>query len=94
MSKVVLTVVYHRQEAAPPPPQPPVVINRYSDDQLRSIILRMRERHQLFKDKVLDHYASSPEITPPVSEYLDGLHIRAEGKVQGFTDHHVQWRVA
>uniref|UniRef100_A0A3P8VT44 Cyclic nucleotide gated channel subunit beta 3, tandem duplicate 2 n=1 Tax=Cynoglossus semilaevis TaxID=244447 RepID=A0A3P8VT44_CYNSE len=55
-------------EAAPPPPQPPVVINRYSDDQLRSIILRMRERHQLFKDKVLDHYASSPEITPPVKE--------------------------
>lgn len=72
--KLFLTVVYHRQEAAPPPPQPPVVINRYSDDQLRSIILRMRERHQLFKDKVLDHYASSPEITPPVSEYQDGLH--------------------
>lgn len=57
-----------RQEAAPPPP-PPIVINRYSDDQLRAIVKRMRERLEIYKEKVVDQYASSPEISPPVSEY-------------------------
>ncbi|XP_053269040.1 cyclic nucleotide-gated cation channel beta-3 [Pleuronectes platessa] len=54
----------------PPPPPPPIVINRYSDDQLRSIIKLMRERQALYKEKVLDQYASSPEITPPVTPLL------------------------
>uniref|UniRef100_A0A4W6BZH4 Cyclic nucleotide gated channel subunit beta 3, tandem duplicate 2 n=1 Tax=Lates calcarifer TaxID=8187 RepID=A0A4W6BZH4_LATCA len=53
-----------RQEAAPPPP-PPIVINRYSDDQLRAIVKRMRERLEIYKEKVVDQYASSPEISPP-----------------------------
>lgn len=56
-----------RQEAAPPPP--PIVINKYSDEQLRAIVVKMRDRLQLYKDKVVDHYASSPEISPPVSMY-------------------------
>nr|CBN81805.1 Cyclic nucleotide-gated cation channel beta-3 [Dicentrarchus labrax] len=52
-----------RQEEAPPPP---IVINKYSDEQLRSIIKRMRDRLQHYKEKVADQYASSPEISPPV----------------------------
>ncbi|XP_045919971.1 cyclic nucleotide-gated cation channel beta-3-like [Micropterus dolomieu] len=54
-----------RQEAAPPPP-PPIVINKYSDEQLRALAKRMRERVQQYKEKVVDQYASSPEISPPV----------------------------
>lgn len=57
-----------REEAAPPPP-PPIVINKYSDEQLRAVAKRMRDRLQLYKEKVTDQYASSPEISPPVSEY-------------------------
>ena len=53
----------------PPPPPPPIVINRYSDNQLRSIAKQMRERQAMYMEKVVDQYASSPEITPPVSEY-------------------------
>ncbi len=56
-----------RQEAAPPPP-PPIVINKYSDEQLRAIVKKMNERLQLYKEKVADPFASSPEISPPVSE--------------------------
>uniref|UniRef100_A0A3Q4H5M9 Cyclic nucleotide-gated cation channel beta-3-like n=1 Tax=Neolamprologus brichardi TaxID=32507 RepID=A0A3Q4H5M9_NEOBR len=56
-----------RKEGVPPPP-PPIVINKYSDEHLRAIIINMRERKQLFKEKVIDQYASSPEITPPVKE--------------------------
>ncbi|CAJ1081899.1 cyclic nucleotide-gated cation channel beta-3 [Xyrichtys novacula] len=58
------------QEAAPPPPPPPIVINKYSDEQLRAIITRMRERLELYKEKTLDKYASSPEISPPVTPLL------------------------
>ncbi|XP_075309196.1 cyclic nucleotide-gated channel beta-3-like [Odontesthes bonariensis] len=54
----------------PPPPPPPIVINRYSDDQLRAIVKLMRERQQIYKEKVIDQYASSPEITPPVTPLL------------------------
>uniref|UniRef100_A0A3P9IQT0 Cyclic nucleotide-binding domain-containing protein n=1 Tax=Oryzias latipes TaxID=8090 RepID=A0A3P9IQT0_ORYLA len=48
-----------------PPPLPPIVINRYSDDQLRSIITKIKERRKIYREKVIDQYASSPEITPP-----------------------------
>lgn len=57
-----------RQESAPPPPAH-IVINAYADEQLRSIAKRMKERLNLYKEKVVDQYASSPEISPPVSEY-------------------------
>ncbi|XP_026217701.1 cyclic nucleotide-gated cation channel beta-3 [Anabas testudineus] len=56
-----------RQEAATAPP-PPIVINKYSDEKLRAIVRRMRERLQVYKEKVVDQYASSPEISPPVKE--------------------------
>lgn len=56
-----------RQEAPPPPP-PPIVINKYSDEQLRAVIKRMRDRLEIYKEKAVDQYASSPEISPPVSE--------------------------
>ncbi|XP_019722741.1 cyclic nucleotide-gated cation channel beta-3 [Hippocampus comes] len=56
-----------RKKEAPPPP---VVINPYSDEQLRSIVKRMRERLSIYKEKVTDQYASSPEITPPVTPLL------------------------
>lgn len=55
-----------RQGDAPPLP---VVINTYADQQLRFCAKRMKDRLQLYKEKVVDQYASSPEITPPVSEY-------------------------
>nr|XP_055038298.1 cyclic nucleotide-gated cation channel beta-3 isoform X1 [Misgurnus anguillicaudatus] len=51
------------EEGAPPP----VVINRYADDQLREIVRKLRERVELYKDKVIDPYASSPEHSPPVT---------------------------
>lgn len=62
---ISLGFLIFREEAAPPLP---IVVNRYSDEQLRTIIKRMRERLQICKDKVADQYASSPEISPPVSE--------------------------
>uniref|UniRef100_A0A8C6Q0T3 Cyclic nucleotide gated channel subunit beta 3, tandem duplicate 2 n=1 Tax=Nothobranchius furzeri TaxID=105023 RepID=A0A8C6Q0T3_NOTFU len=53
---------YFSQEEAPPPP---IIINKYADEQLRSVAKRMHERLELYKEKVVDQYASSPEITPP-----------------------------
>uniref|UniRef100_A0A3B3YIF2 Cyclic nucleotide-binding domain-containing protein n=1 Tax=Poecilia mexicana TaxID=48701 RepID=A0A3B3YIF2_9TELE len=49
-------------------PPPPIVINKYSDEQLRNVAQRMKERLKLYKEKVIDQYASSPEITPPKEE--------------------------
>ncbi|XP_032359568.1 cyclic nucleotide-gated cation channel beta-3 [Etheostoma spectabile] len=57
------------QEAVPPPP-PPIVINKYSDEQLRTIVKIMRDRLQLYKQKVEDQYTTSPEISPPVTPVL------------------------
>ncbi|XP_049604942.1 cyclic nucleotide-gated channel beta-3 isoform X1 [Syngnathus scovelli] len=59
-----------KEEASPPP----VVINRYSDEQLRSIVKRLRERLEIYKEKVTDQYASSPEISPPVTPLLSKGH--------------------
>ncbi|XP_020786417.1 cyclic nucleotide-gated cation channel beta-3-like [Boleophthalmus pectinirostris] len=58
------------QEAAPPPTPPPIVVNRYSDDRLRAIVKLMRERLEIYKEKASDPYASSPEITPPITPIL------------------------
>uniref|UniRef100_A0AAQ5YU93 Cyclic nucleotide-binding domain-containing protein n=1 Tax=Amphiprion ocellaris TaxID=80972 RepID=A0AAQ5YU93_AMPOC len=65
----LMELLFFRQEAAPPPPLP-IVINRYSDDQLRAIIKLMRERNAIYREKVADQYASSPEISPPVTPIL------------------------
>ncbi|XP_018596529.2 cyclic nucleotide-gated cation channel beta-3-like [Scleropages formosus] len=57
------------QEEAPPAPLP-IVVNRYADEQLRNIVRRLRERTDLYKEKVIDPYASSPEHSPPVTPVL------------------------
>uniref|UniRef100_A0A8D3BES1 Cyclic nucleotide-binding domain-containing protein n=1 Tax=Scophthalmus maximus TaxID=52904 RepID=A0A8D3BES1_SCOMX len=61
-----LLLLHWKIEEAPPP----IVINKYSDEQLRAIIKQMRERQELYKEKVVDQYASSPEISPPVTPLL------------------------
>uniref|UniRef100_A0A4W6C686 Cyclic nucleotide gated channel subunit beta 3, tandem duplicate 1 n=1 Tax=Lates calcarifer TaxID=8187 RepID=A0A4W6C686_LATCA len=50
------------------PPPPPVVYSRFTDDTLRDLIKRLRERTEMLKEKVIDPYATSPEITPPVTK--------------------------
>ncbi|XP_051970100.1 cyclic nucleotide-gated cation channel beta-3 [Xyrauchen texanus] len=54
------------EDNASPPPQP-IVINQYSDNHLRDIVKRLRDRSELYKEKVIDPYASSPERSPPVT---------------------------
>ncbi|XP_061778278.1 cyclic nucleotide-gated cation channel beta-3-like [Nerophis ophidion] len=58
------------EENAPSPPPPPVVYFRYTDDTLRGLVKSIRERTEALKEKVIDPYASSPEITPPVTPIL------------------------
>lgn len=36
---------------------------------LKNMIERMRQRTEDLKEKAIDPYATSPEISPPVSEY-------------------------
>ncbi|KAG9333066.1 hypothetical protein JZ751_013534 [Albula glossodonta] len=57
-------------KAKPPPPPRPIVVNRYTDDHLREVVKRMRERTELYKEKVNDPTASSPEPSPPVTPVL------------------------
>ncbi|KAM6900458.1 cyclic nucleotide-gated channel beta-3 [Xenentodon cancila] len=69
---------------APPPPPPPVVYFRYTDDTLRNIIQRLKERTEVLKEKVIDPYATSPEITPPVTPILrkdDYIRIKEEEQI-------------
>lgn len=55
-------------EEAPPSP-PPVVYFRYTDDTLRNMIKNLREQTEMLREKAIDPYATSPEISPPVSKY-------------------------
>ncbi|XP_032407417.1 cyclic nucleotide-gated cation channel beta-3 [Xiphophorus hellerii] len=50
--------------------EPPVVYSRYADDVLRNVIKSLRERTEILKEKTIDPYATSPEITPPVTPIL------------------------
>ncbi|XP_028972192.2 cyclic nucleotide-gated cation channel beta-3 [Esox lucius] len=54
-------------EVSSPPVPPPVVYNKYSDDHLRAIVKLMRERTEIYKEKIIDPHASSPEVSPPVT---------------------------
>ncbi|KAK2886255.1 hypothetical protein Q8A73_020201 [Channa argus] len=54
-------------EEAPPLP---VVYSRYTDDTLRNLVKRLKERTEILREKAIDPYASSPEITPPVTPIL------------------------
>ncbi|XP_061821847.1 cyclic nucleotide-gated channel beta-3-like [Nerophis lumbriciformis] len=58
------------EKNAPSPPPPPVVYFRYTDDTLRGLVKSIRERTETMKEKVIDPYASSPEISPPVTPIL------------------------
>ncbi|TNN72228.1 Cyclic nucleotide-gated cation channel beta-3 [Liparis tanakae] len=62
-----------RQESAPSP-STPIIINKYSDQELRAIVVTMSERVAFYKEKVIDQYASSPEISPPVTPLLRREH--------------------
>lgn len=48
---------------------PSEVYSRYTDDKLKDLATRLKERTQELKEKAIDPYATSPEITPPVSKY-------------------------
>ncbi|XP_073344148.1 cyclic nucleotide-gated channel beta-3-like [Pagrus major] len=52
------------------PPPPPVVYFRYTDDTLRKLVQRLRERTEELREKAIDPHASSPEISPPVTPLL------------------------
>ncbi|KAL4631047.1 cyclic nucleotide-gated cation channel beta-3-like [Arapaima gigas] len=45
-------------------------VNKYVDEQLRNITRRLRERTEIYKEKVIDPYASSPEHSPPVTSVI------------------------
>ncbi|XP_033842114.1 cyclic nucleotide-gated cation channel beta-3 [Periophthalmus magnuspinnatus] len=51
----------------PPKSPPPVVYSRYADDHLRAVGKLLKDRTKELKEKVIDPYATSPEITPPVT---------------------------
>ncbi|XP_010781483.1 cyclic nucleotide-gated cation channel beta-3-like [Notothenia coriiceps] len=71
------------EEASPPPP-PPVVYFRYTDDTLRDTIKRLRECREVLKQKAIDPYATSPEITPPVTPILkkeDYIRLKEEERI-------------
>ncbi|KAL1006717.1 hypothetical protein UPYG_G00075850 [Umbra pygmaea] len=51
-------------------PLPPVVYSRYVDDTLREVVKDLRKRTKIYKEKVIDPYATSPEISPPVTPVL------------------------
>ncbi|GLD55073.1 cyclic nucleotide-gated cation channel beta-3-like protein [Lates japonicus] len=66
------------------PPPPPVVYSRFTDDTLRDLIKRLRERTEMLKEKVIDPYATSPEITPPVTPILkkeDYIRLKEEERI-------------
>uniref|UniRef100_A0A8C2KCL9 Cyclic nucleotide gated channel subunit beta 3, tandem duplicate 2 n=1 Tax=Cyprinus carpio TaxID=7962 RepID=A0A8C2KCL9_CYPCA len=56
-------------EDVPSPESRPIVISKDFDAQLIEIVQQYRQRTEQFKEKVIDPYASSPERSPPVSEY-------------------------
>ncbi|KAL4000807.1 hypothetical protein ACER0C_006106 [Sarotherodon galilaeus] len=68
-------------EEAPPPP---VVYSRYTDDTIRYLAKRLKERTEILKEKAIDPYATSPEVTPPVTPILrkdDYIRLKEEERV-------------
>ncbi|KAM8823861.1 cyclic nucleotide-gated channel beta-3 isoform 2-T2 [Spinachia spinachia] len=68
----------------PPLPPPPVVYFREIDDKLRDKIKTLRERQETLKEKAIDPYATSPEITPPVTPILkkeDYIRLKEEERI-------------
>uniref|UniRef100_A0A3P8W1E5 Cyclic nucleotide gated channel subunit beta 3, tandem duplicate 1 n=1 Tax=Cynoglossus semilaevis TaxID=244447 RepID=A0A3P8W1E5_CYNSE len=65
-------------------PPPPVVYSRYTDDVLRDVVKKLEERTALLREKVIDPYATSPEVTPPVTPILkkeDYVRLKEEERV-------------
>uniref|UniRef100_A0A672G2D3 Cyclic nucleotide gated channel subunit beta 3, tandem duplicate 1 n=1 Tax=Salarias fasciatus TaxID=181472 RepID=A0A672G2D3_SALFA len=63
---------------------PPVVYNRYADDTMRYVIRKLRERKDVLKDKVVDPYATSPEVSPPVTPIFkkqDYIRLKEEERI-------------
>lgn len=58
--------LFFSEESSPVPP--PVVYSRCADDALRNLAKRLKERTEILKEKAADPYATSPEISPPVSK--------------------------
>ncbi|XP_072307430.1 cyclic nucleotide-gated channel beta-3-like [Eucyclogobius newberryi] len=72
------------KDEEPPPPPPPVVYSRYADDHLRAVVKLLKERTELLKEKTIDPYATSPEITPPVTPILkkeDYIRLKEEERI-------------
>ncbi|KAM9332602.1 cyclic nucleotide-gated channel beta-3-like [Pholidichthys leucotaenia] len=68
----------------PPPTPPPAVYSRYTDDIVRTLVKRLRERRELLKEKATDPYATSPEVTPPVTPILrkdDYIRLKEEERI-------------
>ncbi|XP_060950302.1 cyclic nucleotide-gated cation channel beta-3-like [Limanda limanda] len=68
----------------PAPPPPPVVYFRYTDDTLRELIKRLKERTAMLREKAIDPYATSPEITPPVTPIMkkeDYIRLKEEERI-------------
>ncbi|XP_069554211.1 cyclic nucleotide-gated channel beta-3 [Brachyistius frenatus] len=66
------------------PPPPPVVYFRYTDDVLRTLAKNLRERTEMLKEKAIDPYATSPEITPPVTPIYkkeDYIRLKEEERI-------------
>uniref|UniRef100_A0A3Q3VZ33 Cyclic nucleotide-binding domain-containing protein n=1 Tax=Mola mola TaxID=94237 RepID=A0A3Q3VZ33_MOLML len=55
---------------APPPSPPPVVYSHYTEDMLRNMIKRLKQRTADLREKAVDPYATSPEVSPPVTPLL------------------------
>ncbi|KAM8880833.1 cyclic nucleotide-gated channel beta-3-like [Synchiropus picturatus] len=67
-----------------PPPPPPVVYSRYADDTLRELVKRLKDRTEIMKEKVTDPYATSPEISPPVTPVFkkdDYIRMKEEERI-------------
>uniref|UniRef100_A0AAX7VTI7 Cyclic nucleotide-binding domain-containing protein n=1 Tax=Astatotilapia calliptera TaxID=8154 RepID=A0AAX7VTI7_ASTCA len=68
-------------EEAPPPP---VVYSRYTDDTIRFLAKKLKERTEILKEKAIDPYATSPEVTPPVTPILrkdDYIRLKEEERI-------------
>ncbi|XP_056155225.1 cyclic nucleotide-gated cation channel beta-3-like [Lampris incognitus] len=55
---------------APSSSPPPVIYSRYTDETLQDVMKRLRMRTDLYMEDVNDPYASSPEVSPPVTPIL------------------------
>uniref|UniRef100_A0A3B4H2S8 Cyclic nucleotide-gated cation channel beta-3-like n=1 Tax=Pundamilia nyererei TaxID=303518 RepID=A0A3B4H2S8_9CICH len=65
-------------------PPPPVVYSRYTDDTIRFLAKKLKERTEILKEKAIDPYATSPEVTPPVTPILrkdDYIRLKEEERI-------------